>query len=84
MPSLTHIVITASGALSNVETGETETWKTCRAWRVRRPSVGVGEDLLEGYGLEELSAAEGEEVIDREELTATTKTVVCTTSSPLS
>lgn len=84
MPSLTHIVTMSPGALSNVETRETETWKKCRAWRVRRPSVGVGGDLLEGTELEELSAAEGEEVIDREELTATTKTVVCTTSSPLS
>lgn len=77
MPSLTHIVITSSGDLSNVETGESETWKTCRAWRVRRPSGETAGELLESHELEELSAGEAEAVIAREELYATTKTEVC-------
>ncbi|KAM5541502.1 hypothetical protein V8D89_004692 [Ganoderma adspersum] len=74
MPSLTHIVITSSGDLSNVETEESETWKTCRAWRVRRPSGETAEELLESHELEELNAGEAEAVIAREELNATTKT----------
>ncbi|PIL32429.1 hypothetical protein GSI_05131 [Ganoderma sinense ZZ0214-1] len=73
MPSLTYIVITSSGLLCNIETNERETWRTCRAWRVRRPPVGIAESLLESHELEELSSMEGEALINKEELNGTTK-----------